>query len=500
MRRLLLPLAVLGVLALLAGLRLCRSPELAPRRNPPPSVELPPPPPPLPPPPAPVALAAGAPERPPERLLPFLERLGRARLLKDRRRLADLRGGLPTLWSSDLDWLAARLHGEIFAAAGAAELIRLFGVRRAIADLGEALVHPVHPFLKDIVIETLASLGGDAVVPLLSAIRSDADPGMRARCADALGRFEGPEAYHALATALRDPSPAVRSHASAALGQMKSQEAVRLLLESLRVEADPEVQADLAAGAFAAGGERWRAEIVNQMADRPGAVEVLRRRIDLRGDTRYARSYERSFFEPGGVPVPYDPSLRKIGFTVETGPGVTIQEVARAIFAEAPFDRYRAWFRLRRADEFPSRMAYDSYGEPAGETPFDALDGTVYIVFKDPNSFQGGVLGVTKGCVATVTSASLLHEVGHAFAGLGDEYADGSAQVAPNLAPDLPPPWQRLTDAGHLGAPPRRDDRFRMPTENCHLSNRATDTRYCPVCQLEIHARFAELTGAPAPW
>jgi hypothetical protein len=198
--------------------------------------------------------------------------------------------------------------------------------------------------------------------------------------------------------------------------------------------------------------------------------------------------------------VPLNPAGRPIGITVETGPGVTLSEAGYAIFSVSPFDRYRDWFRLRRAEEFPAAKAYDSYGNAMGEAPYDDLDGTVFIRFRDPRSFQKGVLGYTKGCEAFVTGISLLHELGHAFAGLGDEYPDGSEDNAVNLARLTPVAWDPLIRLNLLTTAMRRDGSFFVPSEDCHMANRTDPTRFCPVCQLEIQARISELAGAPLPW
>ena len=484
-------------------LRLCRPPAAPPPapRDDAPSVLLPPPPPPpLPPPAPPAALARGG-SRDPERLRAVLARLGRARLLRDAKGLARLRAAIPPVFESDLSWIVDRLRDELVLAAGAAEFIRSFRLR-PVAELGEALVAPVHPFLKDVLIETLAAIGGDgAVVPLLSALRSDADSSARARAALALAGFEGPEAYHALVAALGDPAPAVRSAAAGALGRMKSREAVSILLGRMEGEADPEVQASLATSAWWAGGDSARPDVVGALRAHPGAGRAVERLARMEGDARYRAPFPPSFFEPGGAEaLAFDPSRRRIGITVELGPGMKLEEVTRPIFAAAPFDRYRAAFHFRLADEFPAPRAYDSYANPMGEVPWSESDGTVFLRFREPEDFPERVLGVTRGCEALVTPVSLLHELGHALARLGDEYEGGTAEERVNLARGREVPWAPLAAAGRLPVPVRRDDAFLVPSEDCHMANRPGPTRFCPVCQLEIHARVAALTGAPLPW
>ncbi len=494
--------ALVLALIVLLGLKHCghpRRPVPAPR--PPAPIPIPEP---EPSPPAPRETRVPAPGREGldrERLRPWLERLGRARLLRDRQGLERLQAEFPQVFEGDLDWIIAQLAADLFTAAGAAELIRWYGLSRALPGLAETLGHPVHPFLKDVVIETLAGLGGQAAAnALAAALRSDADPGVRARAAAALGRFEHLEAYTGLAAALRDPNAAVRSAAAESMGRLGSREAVEILLRSMESEDDPEVQADLASSAYAAGGPAWLTAVQRAVAARPAAAAVLEARTRARGDARYRRPYDRAFFEPGQPEVPWDPSRRRIGITIEAGGGVTLDQAAGAIFVAAPLDRYRLWFILRRAEEFPSPRAYDARGEPIGDVPHSELDGTVYLRFKDPGSFAPGVLGYTEGREAFVTPVSLLHELGHALGRLADEYAGGSAEERPNLARGSTAPWHPLVDAGFLPPPVRRDERSLVSSGDCHMGNRPTDSRFCPVCQLEIHARIADLAGAPLPW
>ena len=229
-------------------------------------------------------------------------------------------------------------------------------------------------------------------------------------------------------------------------------------------------------------------------------ADVLRRRVRTRDESRYGRTYDRAFFEPGGPTVPRDPLKPRIGITLEAGSTVSAREVGTLLFGSAPLDRYRDWFYFRRADDFPATTAYDTSGHPMESVPYGDLEGKVFLHFKDPSSFDKGVLGYSTGCHAFVQGVSLLHEFGHAFARLGDEYADGSRSGAANLFARPATPWMPLVSGGLLGVPLRRDAEFFIPSENCHLGNRLSQSRYCPVCQLEIHARMAELAGAPLPW
>jgi hypothetical protein len=260
------------------------------------------------------------------------------------------------------------------------------------------------------------------------------------------------------------------------------------------------VQAALAVSVFAAGGEATREGVVRAIEGRPAAAGILGARIRARDGARYGRSYGRAFFEAGSPPIPFDPSKRRVGITLEPGSGVSPREVGILLFGSSPLDRYRGWFFIRKADDFPATTAYDASGNPMEPVPYGDLEGTVFLHFKDPASFDKGILGYTTGCHAFVQGASLLHEFGHAFARLGDEYADGSRAAAANLSKDPAVPWMPLVGAGLLGAPIRRDGEYFISSENCYLSNNPAQSRYCPVCQLEIHARMAELAGAPLPW
>lgn len=438
----------------------------------------------------------------PERLLPLLEKLGRARLVRDRRSQAELRRRLEPIYEEDFEWIRGRLAGDLIAAAGAAELVVAFGRGEAVGDLAAVLARATSStLLKDVAIDALGELKGDgAVAALVTAARNDADEGVRARAASALGGFVGPEAYITLTAVLRDPSAVVRSAAATALLRMPSRDAVVALMVALAAETDPRIQADLAVAAYSMSEGSQRVDVVQAILARPALLGVVEERRRVKDDSRYRPPYDRSFFEPGQRPVERPTAARRVGITVETGPTLTLPEAAARLFAAAPLDRYRDWFRLRKAEEFPSARAYDSYGQPAGDVPYDDLDGTVFLRFRDPKSFDPGVLGYTRGCEAFVSDVSMLHEFGHAFARLGDEYAEGTAVEAPNVARTSPPVWERLISGATLSEPVHRDKSYLVPSADCHMANRAGPTRFCPVCQLEIHARMWEVAGAPLPW
>lgn len=496
--------AVVAVL-LFAGavsLRVCREkPDPVVRRA---AIEIPA----LPVPPPPAALpverrAQAPPPEPPsaDRLWPFLEKLGRAVVLRDRRTLDALRGRLPEVYVSDLPVLLARFGEDLFPSAGIAELARLLGWRDAVGPLAAVLGKPGRIFLKDVIVASLAALGGDAAeAALVGALQQDADDTIRLRSAAALSGFRSPDAYRCLILALRDPSPRVRSAAGSALARMNVDGTVDALLLSLGEERDPAVQAELVVSTFAAGGEATRETLTRLLEVRPEAAGLLRSRVRLHDDSRYRRPYDRGFFEPGAPAIPFDVGKQRIGITLEPGAEVPPREIALILFGASPLDRYRGWFYFRRADDFPSTKAYDGFGNPMEGVPYGEREGTVFLHFKEPASFAKGILGYTAGCHAFVQGASLHHEFGHAFAGLGDEYAGGSREAAANLFRQPTVPWISLVASSVLPAPVRRDDEFYVPSDNCYLNNDPSQTRYCAVCQLEIHARMAELAGATLPW
>jgi len=453
-------------------------------------------------PPARLRAQTPPPELPsPERLRPFLDRLGRARVLRDRRTLDTLRAQTPLIFDSDLPSLLSQLGDELFVSAGIAELARLFAWNDAVPALAALLGRPGHAFLKDVVIDSLSALGGDAAgVALIKALQKDGDDTIRLRCAGALSSFRSPETYGALIEALHDPSARVRSAAGGSLARMNIAGTVDALLRALGEERDSAVQADLVVAAFAAGGETSHEALVQMLALRPGAADILRSRTAVRDDTRYRRPYSRAFFDPGGAPVPLDAPKGRIGITLEPGADVSPSEVAILLFGAAPLDRYRGWFFIRKADDFPDPKAFDGFGNPMGPVPFGDLEGTVFLHFKDPTTFAKGVLGYTMGCNAFVQGESLLHEFGHAFAALGDEYPEGSQEPASNLFRQPAVPWLPLVSSDLLPAPLHRDSAFFIPSDNCYMNNSPAQNRYCPVCQLAIHARIAELTGGRLPW
>jgi hypothetical protein len=212
---------------------------------------------------------------------------------------------------------------------------------------------------------------------------------------------------------------------------------------------------------------------------------------------------------------------RTIGIIVD--PGGRIQAAAQVLFGPAPLDRYRLFFRLRKVEELEEAFrtgtapqAYDAEGRSVGPVPWTGSDGIVFIRFVDPATLPPGVTGYTEGAKSLVTSISLLHEIGHSFARLGDEYSGLSiASQVESVNLELrdrisAPRWAGLIEQGLLPAPPpfrvepsssgADAGRFLIPSGHCFMNNRDEDSRFCPVCQLEIISRINELAGAPLPW
>ncbi len=456
-------------------------------------------------------------------LLSLLERTGRAWVLKDHKTLDALR--VPEFDDDDKAWLIAQLRGPTFIAVGACLLLAQSHTDAAVGPLGDLLKSDASIFVKDAAIDALALLQGDVALSILLGVaKGRYEASLRARAARALPAFKGPEVYRVLTDLfLNDPIASVRSAAAAAMAKLDSQQAVNIFLERLAWERKAEILTQLVIAIYHHGGEARLPELQKAIAQNAAAKGAIEEVIKRDGNDRYDFPYSSSFFAPGGPAVAVDAGLARIGITVELGKGMTLADILRPLFAAAPFDRYRALFYVRVAAEYaddlasgvPSPRAYDAAASPIGQgLPPGDLDGTVFLAFKDPATFAPGILGMTEGTKASVTLVSLLHEFGHAFAFLGDEYGSliASKSSADNLALRTPPDafaWKPLAERGFLPLnPPWRVElkdgvdigTWRVPSDDCHMNNHPTDTRYCPVCQLAIIARIAELSGIPVPW
>ena len=248
---------------------------------------------------------------------------------------------------------------------------------------------------------------------------------------------------------------------------------------------------------------------------------------------RYSFKYPGDFFGQGGAVVEFDASVHdKIGVLVTNRTTRSLSEITRMIFNASPFDRYRQFFYFRIEDEFRedrannnifSTRAYDYSGRPInGGLPISEGKGSFSLIFLKFGmkeviqcSCNGATIHTNQGNFSFVGEDSILHEIGHAFAELADEYSHPRASnfAAVNLedrrANNLK--WDGLIENGFL--PDRRikrveavegvdSGRFMIPSNNCYMNNHRNpeDNRYCPVCQLAIIDRISQLSGVTSPW
>lgn len=409
-------------------------------------------------------------------------------VLRDRRTLGELEASIPAVYERDLPWICGLLSEELFTAAGAAQMLGWFAPAGAADELAAMLRGSAHVAAKDVAVAALAALRADAV--LIDVLRTNADGSIRARAAMALAGSE--TAKPALLDALQDSDPNVRRAAAESLRDAS--------VESL-IPNEPDLDTAVRLALVA-----WRADrrsFARIAERRPEIRERLLDRVKLEDASRYDAAYDPSFFRSGGTVVTPRAGDRRIGITVEGR-----LEDARPLFASAPLDRYREFFYVRIESEFAADLAsgaspraYDAEGR-AIAVPRNDLDGAVHLRFREPKEFAPGILGFTEGRQSFVTEVSLLHEFGHAFARLADEYDHPLASNAGEANVDLParePKWAPLIRQRHLGPAVPRGNRV-IPSAECFMNNRPTDARWCPVCQLELIAAICRLSGAPAPW
>lgn len=250
-------------------------------------------------------------------------------------------------------------------------------------------------------------------------------------------------------------------------------------------------------------------------------------------DERYSFRYPKYFFNNGGPELRFNPSVhKKIGILTQNRTTLSLPEIAGMIFNTSPFDRYKQFFYFRIESEFREDIAnnntlsartYDYSGRPiAGGLPITEGQGAFNLIFLKFGlkeviqcSCKGATIQTHQGNFSYAGEDSILHEIGHAFAGLADEYSHPSASnfAAVNLddrsARSLK--WHGLSEQGFL--PNRRFERreiiggidrgrFLIPSNNCYMNNhnKPNDDRYCPVCQLAIISRISQLSGVTPPW
>lgn len=414
----------------------------------------------------------------------------------------------------------------LFARVAAVELLGRMTARDAVPVLAD-LVASREAFLQDAALRALSRIGGpQAVEAIADAIPTMGDPGLRMRAARALAQAGDQAAYSALLALLADPDERVRAEAALALGRRGDRNAVGALVTMATNATRAETVVAALSAAFTLD-ERALAtgQAVDLLERHPEARRELQRRLDAPDtDTRFTAPYPPGFFDAGGLPVRFaEGEHARVGILVDPGQsGLDLASIASRVFAISPFDRYRDFFFLRVIAEYeedlsrgvPRPRAYDSQGTflPSGMA-VSVLDGTFVVRFALLQELMPGVTGVTRGREAQVTLGSLVHEVGHAFAQLADEYDDpragdlGKANLESRDAGTLK--WQPLVDRGFLpqGRFPREQvidgkdtGAYVVPSDNCFMNNQPIDSRYCPVCQLEVVDRICRLTGAARPW
>ena len=256
-------------------------------------------------------------------------------------------------------------------------------------------------------------------------------------------------------------------------------------------------------------------------------------RVLAQQDERYSFEYPGDFFNYGGEEVEFNASVhRKIGVLVSNRTTLPLSEITRMIFNTSPFDRYKQFFYFRIEGEFREDMAnnntlstraYDYDGRAMnGGLPVSEGRGAFNLIFLRFGmkeviqcSCSGATIHTNQGNFSFVGEDSILHEIGHAFAELADEYSHPRASnfAAVNLEDrgTHRPKWNGLIEQGFL--PNRKIERieivngrdrgrFMIPSNNCYMNNHRNpeDDRYCPVCQLAIIDRIAQLSGAIPLW
>lgn len=143
---------------------------------------------------------------------------------------------------------------------------------------------------EDIRLAALAALGAHPVgAPRASWLffdlaRADAQPGVRARATDLLGRTGGRDAVSPLSRAVRsDPSPTVRVAAATSLGALQDEDAIPALRDAASLDRDPAVRA-AAVEALGNYREEKLREFFQEVekSDRDGQVQAAARRQQWR--------------------------------------------------------------------------------------------------------------------------------------------------------------------------------------------------------------------------
>ncbi len=268
-------------------------------------------------------------------------------------------------------------------------------------------------------------------------------------------------------------------------------------------------------------------------------------------EDRYLCSYPKDFFSTGGQKVKYNHRLNlKIGIIVRNRSQMEMSEVIDEIFSVAPFDRYRDFFvfvnqrdvdrGVRNRDHYIRAFNHTGREIPGGfdigETSIQA--GLIVLNVENFEFTKTGTKGYSRAKTATAQKMTILHELGHAIANLGDEYSikENEYDIEKREAyktigmsyermyhkvwnTEYPNTdyrshsmlkWQPLINQGfmlHRRIPRVQIQegtdvgRFLIPSPVC-LMNRILndDMEFCPVCQLQIIDKICQLSGAIPPW
>ncbi len=229
-----------------------------------------------------------------------------------RRKAAEALGDVRTRRAVDL--LARAYRDELEDAYGVkaacAEALGRIGLPAAVRPL-EAMLEDRDYWVRKKAVEALGAIPGPEAAEALARAASDPDPRVRAKALEALGRRDGP--LEPLRRGLSDPDPRVRAAALGALAEAGAPEAGRLLDEAL-------------------SSDSWRLRV--------RAAALLARRGDERG-VRVLTEIVRSGEHAGAA-------LREWGCLKEQGIPVLV-----ALFGDpevAPADRRRVLAALKAMD------------------------------------------------------------------------------------------------------------------------------------------------------
>lgn len=268
-------------------------------------------------------------------------------------------------------------------------------------------------------------------------------------------------------------------------------------------------------------------------------------------EPRYQVKYPAHFFELGGKKVKYDRNKHlKMGIVIRNRTDLSVPYIIQTIFQTAPFDRYRDFFVFANADEAMRQTrqnnhfitTYDSYAHRiAGGFDWTAMRVRAGLVVLDVNDYEwkrSGTLGYSFEQTAVTQKSTILHELGHALADLGDEYSVGEQEneevmnellrsLGKEYAYRMGRGWTRIRDNleyrtrnplkwfplveqgflpdGHFNRVKISDGHdvglFVAPSPVCTMNNPAKSAgKFCPVCQLQIIAKIAQYTGCETPW